>query len=280
MAFQMGSDAPISRKVPVKDLNKSEPIQLSSRELSTRFMVDTCLAVFSTAGAVMGHWMRSAGDPITGQTTEPELTPVDSEAKIECQKTMWAAADRLQKILADDNRWSLDFQIKTEKHFEEVAARQKEVLETQRLAAIQQLEASREITTPHFRYKPALCRMTDGNWLAFLGDIEDLANSIQGVGPTPQVAIDAFDAAFAGVTHPATLEWLAQREKNLETGGTDAPFPKAEHNELDNERNRDTNEAPSGGTQPSGDSGQAGEDSGFGGAQNPPTEPPEDGWVR
>jgi hypothetical protein len=275
----MGSDAPISRKVSVKDLNRSEPIQLSSRELSTRFMVDTCLQVLATAGSIMGQFMRHPMGAEPFQTPEtPELTPMDSEAKLACQKTVWSASERLQKILDDDDRWSLEFQKKTEKHFEEVAARQKEVLETQRLAAAQQIELTKEFSSPHFRYKPALCKMLDGNWLAILGDVDDINNSLIGVGPTAQIALDAFDNAFIGVLHPATQEWLRQREKNLETGGLDAPFPKVKNNELDQTGNRAVNEPPAGGIQQSGNSDEAGENSGCGGEQNPPFEPPAGGY--
>jgi hypothetical protein len=205
---------------------------------------------------------------------EAELTPVDQEGKLACQKTLWAAAERLQKIMDEDARWSLDFQLKTEKHFEEVAARQKEVLETQRVAAVYQAKLAAEYATPHFRYRPALLRLIDKSWMAILGAIEDLDNSLYGVGETAELALEAFDSAFKGELHPATVEWLKQREQNLETGAVDAPMPKVKKNELDQSGNRDIEESPSGGLQHPEHSDEAGEDLGFSGEQNPPTEPP------
>lgn len=282
----MGTNTPISRKVPVKNLNQSEPIQLSSRELSTRFMIDTCLQVFSTAGAVMSHWMRTPpgvnmfGMPEAAPAEVPPLTPAETETKIECENTLRAAANRIQKIMDDDDRWSLEFQKRTEKHFEDIAQRQRDVLDMQRKSAEEHLLATQEVSSPHFRYKPALCRLLDGNWLAYLGDINDLEHALVGVGPTAQIALEAFDGAFRGVLHPATQEWLIKREQNLETGAEDAPYPKT--HELDQNANRHLDEPPAGGLQQPGDSHQDGQEPGCGGEQNPPTEPepPIDGWVR
>lgn len=190
--------------------------------MATRFQVDTVLQIMGMSISALGHLTPTApaSTPFEGMVSPPaeKYQPKCPEAHIALENTLRTACDRLEKILQDESRWSTKFQEETETHFREAAQLSKETLTHQRNAA-------HEITTPHFRYRPTLLRLTDGSWCAFLGNIEQMDQGIIGIGVTAQDAIDAFDDSFVGITNPKVLEWLSKRQYNLETNQTDEPFP-------------------------------------------------------
>jgi hypothetical protein len=229
----------------------SQQLSLSMKDLTTRMQIDSVLQIFGMASSALSNLGRT--NPWT--TEDSQTAPVDSEAKIEIENTIRGACERLQKLMADDNRWSTAFIDRVEKNFEEATRLQLESLEAQRAGAM-------EVISPHFRYRPTLLRMVDGNFCAFLGDIDHMEDGIVGVGPTPAAAIEAFDDAFRGVTNPGVLAWLKEREQTLEEGTTqETPFPTKENNEstrnMDGGGNGETEDAESSGNSPLEDSGGA-----------------------
>jgi hypothetical protein len=205
-------------------------INLQQREMVTRYQMDGLLQVLGMTVSSLGHYLR-VPTPEDG----PKFEPLDPEAKIALENTVIATCDRLQKIMAEDKRWSTEFQDKVEKQYEEALVLQQEVLKMQ-------YDASKEVTSPHFRCRPLMIQLSDGSWMAYLGNLDDLTQSIFGIGRTPEAAVIAFDDAYRGVINPATMQWLREQEQ------------KTNEPNLDDNRTSDPNDPPQGGEINPGDS--------------------------
>lgn len=246
-------------------------INIASREIVTRYQLDMCLAAMATAGGILGHYLRTPEESVS------KLSPECPEARIALENTMTAACARLDKILAEESRWDMQFQLEVEKNYAHAQ-------EQQRQLAAQQYAAAIEITSPHFRYRPTLFRMKDGSWCAFLGDINFMDSGVVGVGKSAQDAVEAFDDAFKGVTNQKVLAWVKQREHNLETGGVDLPFPNEQNqNEqsqtLDGLGATNSSEAHGGGDIPESDVREIGTECGLHNQPAPPFKHAEGGWL-
>lgn len=208
------------------------------RDLSTNTQVGILLSVCNTMTNVLLNPEREA-ENIPGKHLLP------GEAKIAAENTFTKACERLEKIITEEKRWGLDYQMTLEQQFLDRHQEQLSLIKAQQDLAAQQRKSAETITRPHFRYKPFLIPMDDGKWVAFLGNPEDLDAGILGAGDNPQAALESFDDAFAGKLPPAIAEWLKNREEDLERGISKLePFPKEELNdkkgmEQDGDRNPD-----------------------------------------
>lgn len=210
----------------MSDLQKlgTRTLQVPIRDAATAQQVNTLLGVFGmTMSALNG--MAQIDEDAPGR--EHILA---GEPRHAVETTFIKVCAALDGILEDKARWSMEQQDLIE------LQRQELHLANLKFAAAQ-THASEEITTPHFRYRPALARSTSGEWLAYLGNVDDLDNAILGVGPTPQHALLAFDAEFTGAPVSKELaEWLIKREQDLEAGNNTDLYPKITHeaiNEVD-----------------------------------------------
>lgn len=213
---------------------KGPEIHLASRELTTRMQMDTLLQTIGVTTSALGHfWDLFSRVPEESEARESAKNLM-AEGVIAVENTLRETCERIETILKDNRRWSTEFQDKIEREYDAAYKLQCEVLNAQRAGA-------EEVLAPHFRYRPTLFRLVDGSWCAFLGDINHMDQGIVGVGNTPQLAIEAFDDAFCGISNPEVIAWCKAREKNLEAGINDeAPFPKTETQEQNNETPLDT----------------------------------------
>lgn len=247
-------------------------INIASREIVTRYQIDMCLGAIATTGSMLGHYLR-----VTPEEKQFAAQPECPEVRIALENTITAACARLDKIIGEEARWDMAFQAEVEKNYMQAQEQQNQL-------ARQQYAAAMEITSPHFRYRPTLFRLKDGSWCAFLGDINFMDLGVVGVGTSPKAAIEAFDDAFAGIINPQVLAWCAQREKNLETGTEDGPFPNEQNqNEqsttVDDERFIDPDQAEGSGGIPQQNSPEASSDSGLSERTNPPFKHSEGKWL-
>lgn len=149
----------------------------------------------------------------------PNSHKLDGGSAAAAQATFINTCDRLDKILADESRWSMEIQKSLEASLSEVYEIHKKLLTEQR-------EAIRTLNAPHSRFKPTLYALTDGNYAAILGDIKDLDNAIAAVGQSPAAALIAWDMIFRGEIPADLFNWLKAREAALEAGQTPPPMPK------------------------------------------------------
>ena len=148
-------------------------------------------------------------NPWHGFRADGEDAPKNPEARIALENTLIKACDRLDKILSDDRRWSIDYQMGLEDEFKKSHANNVAFLEAQRTAA-------EEVASPHFQHRPKLAKSQDGQlWIAILGDENDLDNAITGIGRTPEEALQEFDKNFQGKENsPEVIALLKKRAED------------------------------------------------------------------
>ena len=195
-------------------------INLPSRELTTAHQIQMLLGVAGSTISMVGSMLHCP------EENQERIDRLGGELRTAAENVCVAALDRLQEMMSDKGRWDGSFQKEIESAFRVAHEKQMEVLETQQQAAL-------EVLSPHFKYKPALAKMKDGIWMAYLGNLDDLDNAICGLGETPANAVDEFDKAFYGLINPEIANWLKLREDFLENGsqGNPPPFPKLNTNE-------------------------------------------------
>src|SRR6267142_539925 len=184
----------------------------------TAAQVDTLLRV---AGTLMGVLTN----PMRGSENIPGDSDPDGTVKESAEATFINVCNRIDAIVTDPARFSMEFQRRIEARSEEITQASLKSMESQAAAAA-------EIVSPHFRFRPIL-QKTGDSWIAFLGDVVgDSNNAIFGVGASPAAAIIAFDQVFSGELPIGMLEWLAQREQSLNAG---IPFPSSPEKQNTNE---------------------------------------------
>jgi len=161
---------------------------------------------------------------------------LDGGTKIAVQNTLIGLCERIDSILADAQRWTLDEAQKLETQLGDLYTEHANVLRAQQ-------EQLAYMGKPHVRHGPALFRLADGGWGAILGSLNDLDNSIVGVGGSPAQALEAFDEMFNGRIPSHLQAWIAVREEALKNNLTP---PNYEKTKLDPGTSRDS-KAPEGG---------------------------------
>src|SRR6266566_9046993 len=114
-----------------------------NREAVTTGQLQNAMMVCSTAITGLIHWR--------GESEDSKYTPQNSEARIALENTLIKACDRLDKILIDDRRWSIEYQMNLEDEFKKSHELNKSFLESQ-------CKVSEEISSPHFQHKPTLAK--------------------------------------------------------------------------------------------------------------------------
>jgi hypothetical protein len=110
------------------------------------------------------------------------------EAKLAAEATFLGLCDRLDKIIADEARWSM---IATTNFYDELVETQK----AQREFLSTQTAAASLVLRPSYIHRPTLMR-DETHFYAVWGDSTKAGGSIIGVGATPNAALIDFDAAF------------------------------------------------------------------------------------
>jgi hypothetical protein len=185
-----------------ESMNKTIPIP--SREQVTQHQIGTVLSSIATLVPFFQLIRYEDDDSLKDG-------PLDGGTKVAIQTTLIKACDRLDKILDDDARWSLDTTRTLETHLSGLYH------EHAKLIRLQQQQIY-NLNLPHVRHNPALGRLTDGSWIAFLGDLDDINNAVVGVGGSPAQALEAFDEMFNGRIPSHLTAWMEVREEALKNG--------------------------------------------------------------
>jgi len=227
---------------PEPENNKRPTIVLQTREVMTQAQVMPIL-----------HMVQALVSCLNGpafMTDETARKELDGGVKAAMESTIVRACSRLDSILDENPRWTIS-ESPVEKY-----------LSTQSALAEAQMKLTQHAMKPHQRHKPALIKMSDGNWCAILGDVDDLENAVTGIGRTPQEALEAFDGMFTGQIPPALLDFLNAIKTKLEN----------EPN-LDREGNSNTDGAEETGQNQKPDSEGFGPDESIGGEETGPAGP-------
>ena len=132
---------------------------------------------------------------------EGESPRLGSEVRLSAESTFIKACEQLGDLMTDNQRWGFDFQLDIEKDYREAIALNREYLQAQKKHA-------QEMASPHFRVQPQLLKLTTGDWMAILGSIDNIDNSVVGVGKCPQEALEAFDKMFSGEIPDSVQQFL------------------------------------------------------------------------
>jgi hypothetical protein len=223
MITQMDNNDPQKRKMK-KDQNPP-PVTLSNRCVETSAQINHVLSVMAMTSASLANYKRQ------GYSEETKEHPLKlSEGELALEKTLWAACSRMEKILDDDARWDDTFQRKVEKEYDELHKLQMDAIEQQKRAAA-------EVVSPHFRYRPDLKRLRNGQWMAILGNDDQLEFAIYGIGDSAQQAMEEFDMVFNKGVPASVFQFALKREAALNNGTEHPTFPNQEQvNEKSNDK--------------------------------------------
>jgi hypothetical protein len=221
MVTEMGGNQPSQNR----KMKNPPPVTLSNRCVETGNQIQNVLQIMGMTSASLATFKRQ------GYTEEKEQHPLKmSEGEIALEKTLWAACARMEKILEDDSRWDDTFQRKIEREYDELHKLQMEAIE-------QQKKAANEVTSPHFRYRPDLKRLKNGQWMAILGDDTQLEFAVYGIGDSAQMALEEFDNVFIKGVPMSVFKYALQREAALDSGTACPNFPNQEQiNEKSNDK--------------------------------------------
>lgn len=239
------------------DKSDSRPvIVLNGRDSTNQQQLGTLLATISQlTGCLNGANMFR--DPAEG-------TPLDGGVKSSIEGTIIRALTCIDDILGEKTRWKLGEESKA-------ATQTTELLTEQINLTRAHAQLMADENKPHRKYKPALAKVGSGDWIAILGSVDDLHNSIVGVGTSPQSALDAFDALFVGVIPERYFNWLQAVEDSVKRGEKPPSLTQYEQQQqVDQNRNRKTPEASGQGEDPSPDREGTGSDWDFGGPETGP----------
>jgi hypothetical protein len=215
----------------MKKHNPGNTVHIESRALASRAQLIDLLSVFGSVGHMM---LNSQQDREDGTSKE-----LDGGVKCAVETTMINVCSRLDALLADDSRWSLDERDALGETLTKSYEASTEMFSHQ--AAI-----AKEANTPHAKMSPYIVRLAPGMWLAIKGDLDNIDASICGIGSSPAAALDCFDRAFNGTltpeqvkdikltlnpfTHETTLDGTGAGDtKTITDGGTDPASHSAEN---------------------------------------------------
>lgn len=182
MALALGSDEPQQNK-GMKDLQVPLPQRdhVTSQQLST--LLQTAAALYPV---LLNH--------------DPDTTSKNGGAYEAAEATFLKICDRIDGIIDDGDRWSLNTHRTLEAQLSQLYQDHTNLIRSQQ-AATQLLAA------PHTIHKPQLMYLeADGLWLAVLGKLEDPKNAIVAAGKNPAEAMMAWDLVFTGQMASQKLE--------------------------------------------------------------------------
>jgi len=221
MVTEMGGNQPSQNR----KMKNPPAVSLSNRCVETGNQIQNVLQVMGMTATSLANYKRQ------GYAEDKVEHPLKlSEGELALEKTLWAACARMEKILDDDARWDDTFQRKIEKEYDELHKLQMEAIETQKKAAA-------EVTSPHFRYRPDLKRLKNGQWMAILGDDTQLEFAVYGIGDSAQMALEEFDNVFIKGVPESVFQFALKREAALNAGTEQPTFPNQEQvNEKSNDK--------------------------------------------
>jgi hypothetical protein len=204
------------------------PNQNSAPMVTKEVVTGYHMAMLLQAAGIM---LQALLNPMRDVEEPQSPSKIDGGAKAAAEVTFINICNKLDEIVADGARWTIDGHIALEYKLARVYDAHTALLITQQKVA-------EEFLTPHFRYKPTLLALEDDTWIAFLGDPEHLENAIIGFGGTPEQAILAFDLVFQGKIPRHLMKWLAQREDSVNKGTETPPFPNTPEQPKENEQSK------------------------------------------
>lgn len=136
--------------------------------------------------------------------------------------TFCGVCDRIDRIVRDDNRWSLDTHDRLYEALFKTAEKQRETLQAQQ-------DFVRDCKRPSRTHRPEFTRLGDV-FVAYYGDLADPPSVVMGRGNTPEEAVDDFDRAFlrkmAEQVRIVHANELPVNERPV-TATPENPFPRA-----------------------------------------------------
>jgi hypothetical protein len=184
------------------------------REITTQLQVSTLLNI---AGTMMGALLVPHHN-FEPHHRRPEL---DGGCQSAAEMTFIECCNALTEIIRDKSRWSLEVTKVLELQAVKINQTHIEVLQAQK-------KSIDGFSTPSYRFKPTLVRLSDGMYAAFLGDLASPETSLVGIGKTAEAAFKAFDMLFSGQVPNDMVDYLLAHEEKL----------KQQNEKLDDTRTR------------------------------------------
>lgn len=186
--------------------NRNNP--LPGRDMINQVQVNSVLQIFGAAASVL----------IQSENLEEDRGgKLDGGTKAAIESTLIRACARLDNLLEDEPRWTLEIGNSLEAKLSEIYTQNARMLS-------EQANAYAEFSAPHTRLQPQLVHMSDGTWIAFCGDPSNLDNALVGAGNCPDNALKAFDALFKGEVPAHLAKWITDREASIAAGGPPLEF--------------------------------------------------------
>lgn len=179
--------------------NSSRPSvpSMPQRDLIVSQQVGTLLAAANSLMAFIANTRL--------QEEGAEVKPIDGGVKSSVEATLMGICNRMDKIMSDDNRWTMEIQNTLEYQLSRLYAEHQATIAEQR-------EAMRLSVAPQTRLSPKLIKINNGaTWVAFIGDPTG-DDCVLGMGSCVQDALDNFDRAVEGKPVGFITEWLKSHE--------------------------------------------------------------------
>jgi len=239
-----------------KEKSENEPriqqvVALSTRESINAQQINLLL---QTAQSLVGCLRLPGVDWNAEQPRE-----LDGGAKIALEQSLIRVCARIDDVMTNPERWTFEPISGLEKKMSEMYEQHTALLKAQTNLAEQSAK-------PHMRYRPNLV-LHNGIWIAILGSLQDVDNSVIGIGSSPLEALANFDGFFAGKMPDSVVNWLRLVEEAHSRGEPTPPFKSPIDNEesnqssqLDQTGNSNSDQTPGTGENSPGDRPDAGPD--------------------
>lgn len=211
---------------------KESHIPVPSREQIVNQQIQSLLSV----AGVMAQIVKGDAESHTGGS-------LDGGAKMAAEQTLIKACNRMDSILDAPSAWETTGYDGLINQLNAIYIAHREVLKLQS-------ESVKALDRPSRRYSPTLVKLAPGQWIAVLGQLTDLDNSIIGIGDSPETALAEFDNSFKGIASKEVLTWAASYADAIEAGTTPPQHPSLSKTQneaslsLDNRTNQPSPGAP------------------------------------
>lgn len=153
-------------------------LQTITQDQTTAVQINTLLSTISALRANLTH-VEDVDNP----------RKLDGGVKCAIEATLIKACAALDSVLEEESRWSLKTQnvleaslLRTYKLHQQLMDRQKQTVDNMEL--------------PHRKFPPNLFRLPSGQWVAILGQLEDINTAVFGLGNSPEEAVAAYDQIY------------------------------------------------------------------------------------
>jgi len=223
----------VQRNSPDDPGNRRPLAPIPNRDVTVSQQVGTLLAAANTFMAFLANTRDIIKE-------EPEVSPIDGGAKCAAETTLIGICNRLDKVMADESRWSMDLQNTLEAQLSQVYTEHTRNL-------VEQRHATALAVAPQSRLAPQLTRLSNGMWAAFIGNPSSEKDYVAGIGNSVQEALDNFDLVVQGKPVPFMEQWLKNYEQSNRQsvdGGTNPPVENVERNPQQTTNRREAGEKP------------------------------------